>query len=170
VLTYNVTYEGLSGPAVAAHIHGPAAPGANGPPVVPFANAASPITGTATLTDAQAADLAAGKWYVNVHTAANKGGEIRGQIREIGDDGSLSRHEHAALHLSAAQHVFLTNPGELLFARVASGVCLGMIRQSAGAERESPTGQEPTWQTAGSWLSPVQRSAMRSQARLCLRP
>ena len=80
VLTYTVTYEGLTGPAVAAHIHGPADPGANGPPVVPFANAASPITGTATLTDAQAADLAAGKWYVNVHTAANKGGEIRGQI------------------------------------------------------------------------------------------
>ncbi len=79
-LTYNVTYEGLTGPAIAAHIHGPAAPGANGPPVVPFANAASPITGTATLTDAQAADLAAGKYYVNVHTAANKGGEIRGQI------------------------------------------------------------------------------------------
>ena len=79
-LTYNVTYEGLTGPAAAAHIHGPAEPGANAPPVVPFANAASPITGTATLTDAQAADLAAGKWYVNVHTAANRGGEIRGQI------------------------------------------------------------------------------------------
>jgi CHRD domain len=80
-LTYNVAYEGLTGPAMAAHIHGPADPGANAPPVVPFANAAaSPITGTATLTDAQAADLAAGKWYVNVHTAANRGGEIRGQI------------------------------------------------------------------------------------------
>lgn len=79
-LNYNVTYEGLTGPAMAAHIHGPADPGANAPPVVPFANAASPITGTATLTDAQAADLAAGKWYVNVHTAANRGGEIRGQI------------------------------------------------------------------------------------------
>jgi hypothetical protein len=79
-LTYNVTYDGLTGPAAAAHIHGPADPGANAPPVVPFANAASPITGTATLTDAQAADLAAGKWYVNVHTAANRGGEIRGQI------------------------------------------------------------------------------------------
>jgi hypothetical protein len=65
---------------MAAHIHGPAEPGANAPPVVPFANAASPITGTATLTDVQAADLAAGKWYVNVHTAANRGGEIRGQI------------------------------------------------------------------------------------------
>lgn len=80
VLSYNVTYEGLSGPAAAAHIHGPAGPGENAPPVVPFANAASPITGTVTLTDAQAADLAAGKWYVNVHTAANRGGEIRGQI------------------------------------------------------------------------------------------
>ncbi|MDP3494605.1 MAG: CHRD domain-containing protein [Hyphomonadaceae bacterium] len=80
VLSYTVTYEGLTGPAAAAHIHGPADPGANGPPVIPFANAASPITGTATLTDTQAADLAAGKYYVNVHTAANRGGEIRGQI------------------------------------------------------------------------------------------
>ena len=79
-LTYDVTFEGLTGPAVAAHIHGPAAEGANGPPVVPFPSATSPIKGTATLTDAQAADLAAGKYYVNVHTAANKGGEIRGTI------------------------------------------------------------------------------------------
>ena len=79
-LTYTVKYDGLSGPATMAHIHGPAAPGANAGVVVPFANAASPITGTATLTDAQAADLKAGKYYVNVHTAANKGGEIRGQI------------------------------------------------------------------------------------------
>jgi len=47
---------------------------------VPFPSTASPITGTATLTDAQAADLEAGKCYVNVHTAANKGGEIRGQL------------------------------------------------------------------------------------------
>jgi hypothetical protein len=40
----------------------------------------SPVHGTATLTDAQIKDLEAGKWYVNVHTAANKGGEIRGQV------------------------------------------------------------------------------------------
>jgi hypothetical protein len=44
------------------------------------ANPASPITGSAALTDAQLADLQAGKCYVNVHTAANKGGEIRGQL------------------------------------------------------------------------------------------
>ena len=40
----------------------------------------SPFEGEATLTDAQASDLMAGKWYFNVHTAANKGGEIRGQV------------------------------------------------------------------------------------------
>lgn len=79
-LTYKVSYEGLSGPALMAHIHGPADPGGNAGVVVPFPNAASPISGTATLTDAQAAELKAGKYYVNVHTAAHKGGEIRGQI------------------------------------------------------------------------------------------
>jgi len=47
---------------------------------VPPDKLASPIKGDATLTDAQAADLAAGKWYFNVHTAAHGGGEIRGQL------------------------------------------------------------------------------------------
>jgi hypothetical protein len=80
VLKYKITYDGLSGPATAAHFHGPAAAGANATPVVPFANPASPIEGTATLTAAQAADLMSGKWYANVHTAANPDGEIRGQM------------------------------------------------------------------------------------------
>ena len=79
-LTYTVEYSGLSGPATAGHLHGPAAPGANAGVVVPFASPASPIKGTATLTDAQVADLEAGKWYANVHTAANPAGEIRGQM------------------------------------------------------------------------------------------
>jgi hypothetical protein len=80
-LTWNVDYSGLSGPATAAHIHGPADPGANAGIVVPFnGNLASPIKGSATLTDAQMAQLEAGKWYVNIHTEANKPGEIRGQL------------------------------------------------------------------------------------------
>jgi hypothetical protein len=47
---------------------------------VPVTNPANPIKGKAVLTDAQIADLKAGKWYFNVHTAAHPGGEIRGQV------------------------------------------------------------------------------------------
>ncbi|RUV98801.1 CHRD domain-containing protein, partial [Mesorhizobium sp. M1A.F.Ca.IN.020.03.1.1] len=83
-LSWNVKYSGLSGPATAAHIHGPAASGENAPPVIPFKKLKSPIKGSATLTDAQAADLEAGKYYVNVHTKANPDGEIRGQIEKAG--------------------------------------------------------------------------------------
>ena len=80
-LTWKVTYSGLSGPATAAHFHGPAEAGKNAGVAVAIPNAtSSPAEGSATLTDAQAADLAAGKYYVNVHTAANPGGEIRGQV------------------------------------------------------------------------------------------
>ena len=80
-LTYDVEYKGLSGPATAAHIHGPAAAGANAGVMIPFANPASPIKGTVNLTPEQVADLKSGKEYVNIHTAQNKGGEIRGQIK-----------------------------------------------------------------------------------------
>ena len=80
-LTYEATYKDLTGPATAAHFHGPADAKTNAGIVVPVAGAmASPLKGEATLTDAQAADLASGKWYFNIHTAANKGGEIRGQV------------------------------------------------------------------------------------------
>ena len=79
-LTWKMTYIGLSGPATMAHFHGPAMPGANAGVVVPFASAVSPVEGKATLTAPQVADLMAGKWYANVHTAANPGGEIRGQL------------------------------------------------------------------------------------------
>jgi hypothetical protein len=47
---------------------------------VKFDPVTDPIKGTVTLTDAQMADVMAGKWYANVHTAANPAGEIRGQM------------------------------------------------------------------------------------------
>lgn len=80
-LSWKVTYSGLTGPATAAHFHGPAEAGKNGGVAVAIPNiATSPAEGSATLTDAQAADFLAGKYYVNIHTAANPGGEVRGQV------------------------------------------------------------------------------------------
>ena len=80
-LSYTANYSGLAGNATMAHFHGPADAGKNAPVVIPVqGSVASPIKGTATLTDAQAAELMAGKLYFNIHTEANKGGEIRGQV------------------------------------------------------------------------------------------
>lgn len=83
-ITWNVTFSGLSGPATAAHIHGPAPAGKNAGVLVWLSTkgkpATSPLTGSATFTAAQASDLMNGECYVNVHTAKDPGGEIRGQL------------------------------------------------------------------------------------------
>jgi hypothetical protein len=80
--TYHIEFSGLTGPVAAAHFHGPAAEGVNAGPQLPIkvSPITSPIDGKATLTAEQAKDLLDGKWYFNLHTAANPGGEIRGQV------------------------------------------------------------------------------------------
>jgi CHRD domain len=84
MLTWTVTYAGLSGPATMAHLHGPAAQGKNAPPAIWLsekgAAVSSPIKGQATLTPEQAQQMMGGEWYINVHTQANPNGEIRGQV------------------------------------------------------------------------------------------
>lgn len=83
-LRYRLRYIGLSGPATGAHIHGPAIAGQNAGVLIPFQDSRSPIEGTLTLSEAQAAELLAGRWYVAVHTAAHPGGELRGQLQASG--------------------------------------------------------------------------------------
>jgi hypothetical protein len=84
LLTWSVTYNGLSGPATMAHFHGPAPAGKNAGVVIWISTkgspATSPIKGQATLTPEQAQQFTAGNWYINVHTQKNPAGEIRGQV------------------------------------------------------------------------------------------
>ncbi|MEP6791136.1 MAG: CHRD domain-containing protein, partial [Ramlibacter sp.] len=79
-ITWKVTYTGLSAAATAGHIHGPAAMGANAGVKVPFPGnvTAQPIQGEAMLPISDYADMAAGLYYVNIHSSKFPGGEIRG--------------------------------------------------------------------------------------------
>jgi hypothetical protein len=87
VITWTVMFSGLSGPATASHFHGPAEAGKNAQVLVWISEkgkpATSPLKGQATLTPAQAQQFTAGLWYINVHTPAHPGGEIRGQVPEF---------------------------------------------------------------------------------------
>jgi len=84
VLTWSISYSGLSGPPTMAHLHGPAAAGKNGGVALWLSKkgeaVGNPIKGEATLTPEQAQQFTGGEWYVNVHTQANPAGEIRGQV------------------------------------------------------------------------------------------
>jgi hypothetical protein len=82
---WTVNYSGLSGPATMAHIHGPADPGQNAPPIVWLSPKGQPvpdpIQGQEKLTNEQWTELRNGKTYVNIHTQQNPNGEIRGQLQ-----------------------------------------------------------------------------------------
>jgi hypothetical protein len=82
-LKWRLTYAKLTGPATAAHIH-MAAKGKSGDVVIALCGAApackSGLTGTATLTAAEKTAFKKHLLYVNVHTAKNPAGEIRGQL------------------------------------------------------------------------------------------
>jgi hypothetical protein len=82
VFRYKATYSGLTGEATGAHFHGPGRPGEDAPTVVMVSDPSSPISGEALLTGLQISDVRKGLWYFNVHTAANPGGEIRGQLNQ----------------------------------------------------------------------------------------
>ncbi len=83
-LVYTATWTGLSGNATNMHFHGPAnvgEPAGVAVGITGFTNTGSgSVTNTVQLSEAQEADMLAGKWYYNVHTGLNPGGEIRGQV------------------------------------------------------------------------------------------
>jgi hypothetical protein len=80
-LSWRLTFRGLSGKATAAHVHR-AAPGRAGPVAVPLCGPCrSGAEGSAKVDGATLRALVGGNAYVNVHTARNPAGEVRGQLR-----------------------------------------------------------------------------------------
>jgi hypothetical protein len=82
-IAWEIEYYSLSGDIVAIHFHGPAKPGETGDIAVAIDNTsemAGKLTGSAQITAEQAQQLMDGLWYVNIHTALNPAGEIRGQL------------------------------------------------------------------------------------------
>ncbi len=77
-LTWHGTYKGIGTYAISAVLHGPD-PGRPGA-VVKLRNIDSPFEGTAIISDQQAGDLVAGKWFILIRTAASPTGELRGQL------------------------------------------------------------------------------------------
>lgn len=81
LLSYSITYTGLSGPVTAAHFHGPAAPGQDSGVMVPIPGPYhTGMVRKKVVTEAEAKTILAGKTYVNLHTAAEPNGEARAQI------------------------------------------------------------------------------------------
>ena len=80
-LAWKLTYRKLSGPAVAAHVHRGGARAAGGVILALCGPCTSGQTGKAKLTKSVADAMRRGTAYVNVHTAKNSAGEIRGQTK-----------------------------------------------------------------------------------------
>jgi hypothetical protein len=83
MLSWNIQWQDLIGDTTLMHFHGPANPGDNAGVEVNIGSISglvSPSIGSTTISPAQAADLVAGLWYVNIHSTFKPGGEIRGQV------------------------------------------------------------------------------------------
>ena len=134
-LAWNIAWQDLTGPAEQMHFHAPAPAGANASSVVNIGDVSgltSPSIGSTTVTDEFAGNLLNGLSYINIHTAANGPGEIRGQVSPqntnlfatldtsqeipapagvpasaggIGKNCLRSRHEHAWLEYRVARPV-----------------------------------------------------------------
>jgi hypothetical protein len=94
-LTWKLSYSGLTGPGLAAHVH-LGAPGKAGKVIVPLCGPCRSGRGaTTSVTAVAAAAMIAGKTYVNVHTKANPNGEIRGTVKAASAGGGNAANPYA---------------------------------------------------------------------------
>jgi hypothetical protein len=94
LLSWNITFTAgsLLGTTTASHFHGPAPAGMNAPVIVNInltPGFGSPQTGSFTISDAHEAMFLADMTYINIHTTAFPGGEIRGQVLQVPEPAAI---------------------------------------------------------------------------------
>jgi hypothetical protein len=111
-MKFRVVFDNLSSAVTNAHFH-TGAPGVAGPVTVPLLTfvTGNVLEGEVAVTSTCISDLEAGNVYINVHTAANSGGEIRGQLlskaRLVGHDARLDGAQMVPAVATAAKAVAL---------------------------------------------------------------
>ena len=159
-------YQGLSTPITASHIHSPAAAGSNAAVLINLANTGGTsgvLTGTATLTPAQEADLQNSLMYVNVHNSNFPGGELRAQLtpntgesallatnlqgsQEVPANSSTATGNVTVLIDKAALKVYVTGS----FTGLSTAATAGHIHTgAAGTNGPVTVGLSPTNATSG---------------------
>jgi len=124
LLSWNITFSNLSGPAVAAHFHGPATPAENAGVIVTIGDLTSPSVGSQVITEADEAQLLGGDWYINYHTSACGGGEIRGQVSGNGVGGVTELTNPAIAPATATPQ---NDSGTGVFTGLAAGAAAVML-------------------------------------------
>lgn len=94
LITVNLWWQNLTTAPTAAHIHGPAGPGVNGPIVFTLTGVPAATTGSIpeqsfAISQEQVNWLKSGLLYFNIHTSQYPGGEIRGDIHPVPEPGGL---------------------------------------------------------------------------------
>ena len=123
LLEWSINYSGLTGPPSAMHFHGPAAPGvATGVDLGISVFDESSSLGSAIITDEQEVLLTTGLWYLNIHTATNRAGEIRGQVISEVLDGMAEQvdfgtafegNTYNGFQMTGPTATFASNAGEI---------------------------------------------------------
>lgn len=106
-ITVDLSWSGLTSPATASHIHGPAGAGTNAAVLFPFSGVPAATAGsipeqTFSINSTQVGYLQSGLLYMNIHDANFPGGEIRGQLVLVPEPGTLAIAGVGALAAVAA--------------------------------------------------------------------
>jgi len=89
LLSWSIEWSGLIGTPSLMHFHGAALPNQHAGVQVSTGVAGPPVIGNAILLAGQVDDLLADLWYLNLHTTAYGGGEIRGQVTVVPEPGTI---------------------------------------------------------------------------------